>query len=163
MPQGDKIEATLCSVKLKGLILTATEIEVFVSISDHKECDCENLLVDHETWTVILELVLCNNSDTAESLASLLFIIKESIEDGPKGVKRATSTLLDGISLVYLYTNIHKAALNLYLLWLTGHLKPQDEPLQLISTAIERGMAEVERAAAAKRRKKSRTSRRKRT
>jgi hypothetical protein len=131
-----------------------------VSISDRKECDCENLLVDHETWDVILEPVLCNNSNTAESLASLLFTIKESIEGGPEGVKRAINTLLDGIGLVYIYTDIHKAAFNLYLLWLTGHLKPQDEPLQLISTAIKRGMAEVERAAAAKRRKKSRAARR---
>lgn len=134
-----------------------------MSISDDLECDCENLLVDHETWAVILEPVLCNNSDTAESLASLLFTIKESIECGPEGIKRATKTLLDGISLVYLYTDIHKAALNLYLLWLTGHLKPQDEPLQLISTAIERGTTEIKRAAAAKRRKKSQVSRRERT
>lgn len=134
-----------------------------MSISDHKECDCENLLVDHDTWTVILEPALCNNSDTAESLASLLFTIKESIEGGPEGIKRAINTLLDGISLVYIYTDIHKAALNLYLLWLTGHLKPQDEPLQLISTAIERGRTEIKRAAAAKRKKKSRASRRDRT
>lgn len=134
-----------------------------MSISDHKGCDCENLLVDHETWTVILEPVLCNNSDTAESLASLLFTIKESIESGPEGIKKAINTLLDGISLVYLYTDIHKAALNLYLLWLTGHLKPQDEPLQLISRAIERGVTETKCAAAAKRRKKSRASRRERT
>ena len=134
-----------------------------MSISDHKECDCENLLVDHETWAVILEPVLCNNSDTAESLASLLFTIKESIEGGPEGIKRAINTLLNGISLVYLYTDIHKAAFNLYLLWLTGHLKPQDEPLQLIGTAIKRGRAEVKCAAATKRRKKSRASRKKRT
>ena len=130
-----------------------------MSISNHKECDCENLLVDHETWDVILEPVLCDNSNTAESLASLLFTIKESIEDGPEGGKRAINTLLDGISLVYLYTDIHEAAFNLYLLWLTGHLKPQDEPLQLINAAIKRGMTEVERAAAAKHRKKSRASR----
>ena len=134
-----------------------------MSISYDSECDCENLLVDHQTWDVILEPVLCNNSDTAESLASLLFTIKESVEDGPDGVKRAINTLLDGISLLYLYTDIHKAALNLYLLWLTGHLKPQDEPLQLIGAAIDRGMIEAERAAAAKRRRKSRVSRRGRT
>ena len=135
----------------------------YMSISDNSECDCENLLVDHETWDVILEPVLCNSSDTAESLASLLFTIKESIEGGPEGVRRAINTLLDGISLVCLYTDIHKAALNLYLLWLTGHLKPQDEPLQLISKAIERGITEIKRAAAAERRKKSRASRRERT
>lgn len=134
-----------------------------MSISDRKERDCENLLVDHETWAVILEPVLCKDSDTAESLASLLFTIKESIEAGPEGVNRAIKTLLDGISLIYLYTDAHKVALKLYLLWLTGRLKPQDEPLPLMSTAIKRGTSEVKRAAAAKRRKKGQVSRRERT
>lgn len=139
------------------------EMEVGISMAECNECVKSNVLVDQETWDVILEPVLCNDSNTAESLASLLFTIKESIECGPEGIKRAINTLLDGISLVYLYTDIHKAALSLYLLWLTGYLKPQDEPLRLISTAIKRGMTEVERAAAAKRRKKSRASRSERT
>ena len=42
---------------------------------------------------------------------------------------------------MYLYTDAHKAAVKLYLLFLTGNLKPQDEPLQLINDAIKRGMA----------------------
>jgi hypothetical protein len=40
---------------------------------------------------------------------------------------------------MYLYTNAHKAAVSLYLLSLEGELKPQDEPLNLINAAIERG------------------------
>src|ERR1044072_8789183 len=35
--------------------------------------------------------------------------------------------------------------LRLYLLYLTGHLKPQDEPQTLLSRAIESGMIEIER------------------
>ncbi len=40
---------------------------------------------------------------------------------------------------MYLYTNAHKAALELYVLSLEGELKPEDEPLNLIKAAIERG------------------------
>jgi hypothetical protein len=40
---------------------------------------------------------------------------------------------------MYLYTDAHKAALKLYVLSLAGELKPQDEPLNLINAAIERG------------------------
>jgi hypothetical protein len=34
---------------------------------------------------------------------------------------------------------VHKAAIELYVLSLEGTLKPQDEPLNLINAAIERG------------------------
>ena len=47
--------------------------------------------------------------------------------------------LLDGIEKIYLHTNAHKAAVKLYLLSLEGNLKPQDEPLNLINAALERG------------------------
>ena len=46
---------------------------------------------------------------------------------------------MSGIELIYLHTDAHKAALKLYVLSLEGQLKPQDEPLQLINAAIERG------------------------
>jgi len=45
----------------------------------------------------------------------------------------------NGIEVMYLYTNVHKAAIELYVLSLGGELKPQDEPLNLIKAAIERG------------------------
>ena len=52
---------------------------------------------------------------------------------------QASRALLDGIELLYLYTNPHKAAVKLYLLSLEGTLKPQDEPLNLINAVLERG------------------------
>lgn len=51
----------------------------------------------------------------------------------------------DGIRLTYLYTEEHKLAFRLYMLHLTGHLKPQDEPLILLNGAVEKGVAEIER------------------
>jgi hypothetical protein len=52
---------------------------------------------------------------------------------------QASQTLLHGIEEMYLHSRVHQAALQLYLLSLEGNLKPQDEPLNLINAAIERG------------------------
>lgn len=123
--------------------MTIVEIEVAVSIANSAECSCVNLLADDLTWRAILEPALCKDSAGVEALARLLFTLKKAIDSGPEGVLRASQTLLNGIELVYLHTNAHKAALKLYVLSLEGNLKPQDEPLQLINAAIERGTSHV--------------------
>src|SRR2546423_15421506 len=104
------------------------------------------ILVAHEDWAAILEPALCKDSAAIECLARLLFTIKKAIDNGPDGVAQASRALLVGIESAYLHTDAHKAALKLYLLSLTGHLKPQDEPLQLINEAIKRGVARIELA-----------------
>lgn len=101
--------------------------------------DLADLLADDQTWINILEPELCKDPAAVESLARLLFIIKKEINSGPEGVIRASKILSNGIDVMYLYTNAHKAALELYLLSLEGELKPQDEPLNLINAAIVRG------------------------
>lgn len=98
-----------------------------------------HLIADHEDWTAILEPSLCQDSAAVECLARLLFTIKKAIDNGPEGLEEASRALLAGIEVAYLYTDAHRAALKLYLLSLTGQLKPQDEPLQLINEAIKRG------------------------
>ena len=103
-----------------------------------------HLVTDHENWAAILEPALRQDSAAVECLARLLFTIKKAIDNGPDGVEQASKILLAGIEAAYLYTDAHKAALKLYLLSLTGQLKPQDEPLQLINEAIKRGMIECE-------------------
>jgi hypothetical protein len=102
------------------------------------ECRDEDLLVGEETWTVILEPTLCEDSASVEILARLLLTLKKAIDSGPEGAARASRTLLDGIGLMYLHTDAHKAALKLYVLSLEGGLNPQDEPLNLINAALER-------------------------
>ena len=100
-----------------------------------------DLLADDLTWKAILEPALCKDAAGVEALARLFFTLKRAIDSGPEGAMRASQTLLDGIELTYLHTNAHRAALKLYVLSLEGNLKPQDEPLQLINAAIERGMS----------------------
>ena len=104
----------------------------------------DDLAVSHDDWAAILEPALCQDSDAVECLARLLFTIKKAIDNGPDGVEQASKALLAGIESAYLYTDAHRAALRLYLLSLTGQLKPQDEPLQLINEAIKRSTIEGE-------------------
>ena len=96
-------------------------------------------LADEEDWTAILEPTLCQDTAAIECLARLLFRIKRAIDSGPEGAMQASRALLNSIELLYLYTNSHKAAVKLYVLSLEGNLKPQDEPLNLINAALERG------------------------
>ena len=103
----------------------------------------EKSLADEHTWAAILEPALCRDEAAVELLAHLLFTIRKEIESGPEGVMQASKTLLDGIALIYLHTKAHKAALKLYVLSLEGNLKPEDEPLNLINAALERGRSYV--------------------
>lgn len=96
------------------------------------------ILIDDQTWINILEPELCKDAAAVECLARLLFSIKKEINSGNKGVKRASQILSRGIEVSYLYTNTHKATFELYVLSLEGTLRPQDEPLNLISAVIER-------------------------
>jgi hypothetical protein len=99
--------------------------------------NCQDLLVDERTWQLI------QDPDTADSIARRLFILKEAIDRGPGGAKEASDAILANIEAAYLHTHTHRAALKLYLLYLTGQLKPEDEPVRLISGAIERGVAQM--------------------
>lgn len=99
-------------------------------------------LVDEDTWRAILEPSLCEDSAALELLARLLLTLKKAIDGGPEGAARASLTLLRGVELIYPYTDTHKAARNLYVLSLTGDLKPRDEPLTLINAAVERAARE---------------------
>ena len=107
------------------------------------ECRGEKLLADEEDWIAILEPALCQDTAAVECLAQLLFALKRAIDSGPEGAIQASKTLLKGIEVIYLYTNAHKAAANLYLLSLEGNLKPPDEPLNLINAAIERARRRI--------------------
>ena len=112
--------------------------------------NCQDLLIDEETWQSI------NDPQTAEYIARRLFVIKEAIDSGADGARAAGRAILANIEAAYLHTDAHGAALKLYLLSLTGQLKPEDEPLQLINGAIERGASRVRLAEKGRAKGKSR-------
>jgi len=109
-----------------------------MSASEYQECGCRKLLADQETWEIILAPAFCNAPGAADSLAHLLFVLKEAIASGPEGSMRVINTLQDGIRMVWPYTQEHKLALELCDIYLSGDLKPWDEPRQLLEGALER-------------------------
>jgi hypothetical protein len=109
-----------------------------MSDRDDSYCNCKDLLADQETWEIILDPVFCNDPGAADCLAHLLFILKKAIASGPEGCMRVINTLEDGIRRVWPYTEEHKLAYELYEIYLSGNLKPWDEPRQLLEGALDR-------------------------
>ncbi|HBB94452.1 MAG TPA: hypothetical protein DC054_03600 [Blastocatellia bacterium] len=109
-----------------------------MSDQNESQCNCRELLADQETWEIILDPAFCNDPGAADCLAHLLFILKKAIASGPEGSMRVINTLQDGIRMVWPHTEEHKLARELYEIYLSGDLKPWDEPRQLLEGALER-------------------------
>ena len=109
-----------------------------MSDQNEPQCNCRELLADQETWEIILDPAFCNEPSAADCLAHLLFTLRKAIASGPEGCIRVMNTLQDGIRMVWPYTEEHKLAHELYEIYLSGDLKPWDEPRQLLEGALER-------------------------
>lgn len=109
-----------------------------MSEPDYQSCNCRNSLADQETWEIILDPAFCNDPAAADCLAHLLFVLKKAIAGGPEESMRVINTLQDGLRMVWPYTEEHKLAWELYEIYLSGDLKPWDEPRQLLEGALER-------------------------
>lgn len=121
-----------------------------MSERDDSHCNCKDLLADHETWEIILDPAFCNDPGAADCLAHLLFVLKNAIASGPEGSMRVINTLQNGIRMVWPYTEEHKLARELYEIYLSGDLKPWDEPRQLLEGALERFKAKGRKAKGSK-------------
>jgi hypothetical protein len=122
-------------------------------------CDRCNTLIDADTWEIIVQPAFVRDANAADTFTHLLFVLKEAIASGPSARLQATTALSEGIRAAYLYTSEHKLARQLYELYLTGHLKPENEPRQLLQGAIERGRDQIKKAVALERKRKSRRTR----
>ena len=109
-----------------------------MSEQEDSHCNCRSLLADQEAWEIILDPAFCKHPGAADCLAHLLFILKKAIASGPEGSMRVINTLQDGIRMVWPYTEEHKLARELYEIYLSGDLKPWDEPRELLEGALQR-------------------------
>lgn len=117
-----------------------------MSEANDQNCNCRNLLADQETWEIILDPAFCNDASAADCLAHLLFVLKKAIASGPEGSMRVINTLQDGIRMVWPYTEEHKLARELYEIYLSGDLKPWDEPRELLEDALQRSKTKGRKA-----------------
>ena len=113
-------------------------------------CNGKDLLADRETWEIILDPAFSNDPGAADCLAHLLFVLKNAIASSPEGSIRVINTLQDGIRMVWPYTEEHKLARELYEIYLSGDLKPRDEPRELLEGALDRFKAKGRKAKASK-------------
>ncbi len=109
-----------------------------MSDQNDSHSNCRNSLADQETWEIILDPAFRNDPGAAACLAHLLFVLQKAIASGPEGSLQVINTLQDGIEMVWPYTEEHKLARELYEIYLSGDLKPWDEPRQLLEGALER-------------------------
>ena len=113
-------------------------MEEDMSDQNDSHCNCRSLLANQETWEIILDPAFCNDPGAADCLAHLLFVLKKAIASGLEGSMRVINTLQEGMRMVWPYTEEHKLARELYEIYLSGDLKPWDEPRQLLEGALER-------------------------
>ena len=99
------------------------------------------ILFNREQLALDIEWILKGDAYSPEALARLLVSFRQAIDSGLQGINHTREALLTAVELVYLYSGAHVSALKLYGLYLEGQLKIEDEPVNLISAAIERSTA----------------------
>jgi predicted RNA-binding Zn ribbon-like protein len=123
-------------------------MEVAVSVADELAEDDEKLIVDQEWLARSVESILKGEPDAPETLACVSISFREAIQSGLRGMNQLDEALLAAIETIYLQSRAHVAALKLYVLAQEGHLRVEDEPLNVLGAAIARSRASVERETA---------------
>lgn len=98
----------------------------------------ENIYFERGDLALTIDLILNRDEDAPLLLAQLLVTFRQAIDSGLHGINQTRQALDDAIELIYPHSPAHQAAVNLYRLSVEGQLKVEDEPLELISAAIQR-------------------------
>jgi hypothetical protein len=112
-----------------------------MSTVDDCRCDEENLLFSREELALDIAAILRGDAHSADALAQMFVVLREAVEGGLEGIKRTSATLAAAAELTFAHSPAHEAALRLYMLSREGRLRVEDEPVRLLSAAIERSTA----------------------
>lgn len=93
---------------------------------------------DREGLRLTIDFVLNADEHAPHFLGQLFTNFRQAIDSGLHGINETRNALAEAADLIYLYSPEHFAAINLYRLHLEGELKPGDEPLEIINSAIAR-------------------------
>jgi hypothetical protein len=121
-----------------------------VSVADELPEDDGKLIVDQEWLAGAVESILKGDADAPETLARVFICFRDAIRSGLRGMNELDEALVAAIEIIYLQSRAHVAALKLYVLAQEGHLRIEDEPLNVLGGAIARSRkgAEGERVEA---------------
>ncbi len=112
-----------------------------MNIADESSCVEGNLLFAREELASDIASILKGDAHSPEALAHLFIIFREAIAGGLEGIKRTSETPAAAVELTFTHSRAHAAALRLYLLSQEGQLRVEDEPVSLLTAAIERSTA----------------------
>jgi hypothetical protein len=121
--------------------VNAVGTEVAVSLADELPEDDEKLIVDWEWLADAVESILKGSPNAPETLARVFISFRDAIGSGLGGMNQLDEALLATIETIYLQSRAHVAALKLYVLEQEGHLRVEDEPLNVLNAAIARNRA----------------------
>jgi len=113
----------------------------------------KKLWPDEDDWLDLFREHLCGHPELAEHVARIWFALLEHLGEGPEGTRDARRILNQALRLTYPFTASYRLAYRHYLLSLSGYVKPEDEPEQLLRASIKRARASI--AEARQRRKQS--------
>jgi hypothetical protein len=112
-----------------------------MSVADDCRYDEENLLFAREDLASDIASILRGDAHSPEALAHLFIILREAIAGGLEGINRTRETLAAAVELTFTHSRAHAVALRLYMLSQEGQLRVEDEPVSLLTAAIERSTA----------------------
>ncbi len=122
-------------------------MEVAESLADELTEDGGKLIVDQEWLAGAVESILKGDPDAPETLARVFISFRDAIGSGLRGMNELDEALWASIETIYLQSRAHAAALKLYVLAQEGHLRVEDEPLNVLGGAIARSRKGAEREA----------------
>lgn len=100
--------------------------------------DRDIYLLSQEDFEAYYSDILRDDPEASHSLAEMMLRFMDATAEGPPRSNSALNAYQQGIEILYLDTPAHNMSFDLYLAWLRGRLKPQDEPMTLIDGALGR-------------------------
>jgi hypothetical protein len=124
-----------------------------------QELDDSQWWLDDRVWLDLLEPLFLEDASQADRAAKLWHRLLAEIEDGPEGITRAMGCLENALRVTFPFSKTHRACRILFEMSLGDGFPPNMEPLALLSEALERTNAALERGPVSQPRRRKRSRR----
>ncbi|HEY6331936.1 MAG TPA: hypothetical protein VI756_21590 [Blastocatellia bacterium] len=114
----------------------------------------KRLWPDEDDWLDFFREYLCGHPELAEHVARIWFALLGHLGEGPEGFRNTRFILNQALKLTYPFTASYRLAYRHYRLSLSGQVRPEDEPKQLLRASINRAKASIAEARERKRKLK---------